>query len=182
MCYNVLNQKEKVISRSSVQRVTNLELETSEYRETFNNFDSAISQKLGVNRLYDGDKPSMEDWEDMASDPDFLEEFQKVFNNPDIPEADNFTPEVLEDTYVNMELAMPRGEDGPEFARVIKRLIDANGIPIGKLITTTQFLTQESMKSSIYMGTRHPCQQIKLLRTCLLKLMKMVIDMYYSMK
>ena len=30
-----------------------------------------------------------------------------------------------------MELALPRDSEGPEFARVTKRLRDANGIPIG---------------------------------------------------
>jgi len=30
-----------------------------------------------------------------------------------------------------MELAMPRESDGPEYARVTKRLKDANGLPIG---------------------------------------------------
>ena len=40
-------------------------------------------------------------------------------------------PEVLEDTYLNLELALPRYGEGPEFAKVTKRLRDANGIPIG---------------------------------------------------
>ena len=48
-----------------------------------------------------------------------------------IPEADAFTPEVLEDTYVNMELALPPCSEGPEFAKVVKRLRDNNGMPIG---------------------------------------------------
>ena len=30
-----------------------------------------------------------------------------------------------------MELAVPRVSDGPEFARVTKRLRDGNGLPIG---------------------------------------------------
>ena len=30
-----------------------------------------------------------------------------------------------------MELALPRDDEGPEFARVTKRLRDANGLPIG---------------------------------------------------
>ena len=30
-----------------------------------------------------------------------------------------------------MELAMPRESDGPEYARVTKRLKDAKGLPIG---------------------------------------------------
>ena len=31
-----------------------------------------------------------------------------------------------------MELAMPRDGDGPEFAKVTKRLRDKDGLPIGK--------------------------------------------------
>ena len=60
----------------------------------------------------------MEHWEDFADDLDFVEEFQRVIDNPDIPESDNFTPEVLENIYVNMELALDRGGDGPSFAKV----------------------------------------------------------------
>ena len=73
----------------------------------------------------------MEHWADFADDLDFVEEFQRVIDNPDISEGDNYTPEVLEDTYVNMELALDRGEDGPSFAKVTKGLRDANGLPIG---------------------------------------------------
>ena len=44
----------------------------------------------------------------MKEDPKFSEEFKRLFNNVDILEADYFTPEVLEDTYVDMEIALPR--------------------------------------------------------------------------
>ena len=67
----------------------------------------------------------------MDEDYDFREELEIVFNNKDIPETDDFTPDVLEDTYLNMELALPRDEQGSEFAKVTKRLRDANGLPIG---------------------------------------------------
>ena len=68
----------------------------------------------------------------MDHDENFAEEFGKIINNEDIPEADaTFTPEVLDDTYLNMELVLPRDEPGPEFARVTKRLRDHNGFPIG---------------------------------------------------
>ena len=40
--------------------------------------------------------------------PYFSEEFKRVFNNADIKEACDFIPEVLEDTYVDMEIALPR--------------------------------------------------------------------------
>jgi hypothetical protein len=54
-------------------------------------------------------------------------------NDPGISEADkDFTPDVFDDTYLNMELAIPRDSNGPEFARVTKRLKDKDGLPIGR--------------------------------------------------
>ena len=133
MCYHVLTQRGTVISRSTVQRVTNLEKTTAAILDTFQKFDEAIHNKLKTKeRGYLGDKPNPEDWTDLIeSDEDFREEFQCLHNNKDIPEADDYTPEVLNDTYLNMEVALPRNDEGPELARVVKRLRDANGIPIG---------------------------------------------------
>ena len=102
-------------------------------------------------RGYEGSKPDPKDWSDLfEEDEDFKEEFNKIFNDLTVPEADQnndgeqsiylddninpeleHTPEVLQDTYLNMELALPRDDEGPEFARVTKRLRDKNGIPIG---------------------------------------------------
>jgi len=75
-----------------------------------------------------------EDWaEFMEFDEDFQEEFSNSGSNDDIKEADeDFTPEVFDDTYLNMELALPNGDGTePAFARVTKQLRDANGLPIG---------------------------------------------------
>ena len=41
------------------------------------------------------------------------------------------SPEIMDDTYMNMEVALPRNTEGPDFACVIKRLKDANVLPIG---------------------------------------------------
>ena len=38
---------------------------------------------------------------------------------------------MYDDTYLLMELALPKNGDQPQFARVTKRLKDANGLPIG---------------------------------------------------
>ena len=39
---------------------------------------------------------------------------------------------MFDDRYLNMELALPKGDDpNPQLAKVTKRLRDANGIPIG---------------------------------------------------
>ena len=43
-----------------------------------------------------------------------------------------FTPEVLEDAYVEMDIALPKDGEGSEFSKVKKRLWDSNGIPIGR--------------------------------------------------
>jgi hypothetical protein len=54
-------------------------------------------------------------------------------NDPGILEANkDFTPDVFDDTYLNMELAIPRDSDGPEFARVTKCLKDKDGLPIDR--------------------------------------------------
>ena len=53
-----------------------------------------------------------------------------MITNEDIPEADDiFDPEYF-DNYVNMELALDRHDNGPEFARVNKRLKEKDGRPI----------------------------------------------------
>lgn len=66
----------------------------------------------------------------MEEDNDFRKVFQLMHNNDNIPETNDYTPEVLEDTYLNMEIALPRDSKRLEFAQVTKRLRDANGIPI----------------------------------------------------
>ena len=132
MAYHILNQNGKVVSRSSVQRVTELELQTQEHSKKFDEFEDAIRIKLDENRTYEGARPNPEDWSDyFDNDQDFNDEFNRIFDDEDLAEADDYTPEVTEDTYINMELVMPRDDEGPEFSRVTKRLRDANGLPIG---------------------------------------------------
>ena len=133
MCYWILNQRGAVISRSTVQRVINLELSTPPIKDIFDKFDQKIHHKLNLkDRVYAGNKPNPDDLVDlMENDEDFREEFANVYNDSGIPEEDDYTLEIGDDTYVNMEVTIPRDSDGPEFARVTKRLRDANGIPIG---------------------------------------------------
>ena len=130
MCYHILTQKGTVISHSTVQRVTNLEQQTARVIDIYNKFDTAISTKLKLpTRGYHGDKPNPKDWADLLEeDEDFREEFEAVYNSDQVEEADDFTPEVLQDTYLGMDLALPRDGEGPEFAKVTKRLRDKEGL------------------------------------------------------
>ena len=133
MCYWILNQNGKVVSRSSVQPIPSLELSLPATQETLRAFDLTACQRMKTEeRGYDGDKPNPDDWADLIDeDEDFREEFQKIYNDDSVPEADDYTPEVGDDTYINMEVVLPRDDEGPTFAKVTKRLRDANGIPIG---------------------------------------------------
>ena len=123
MSYWILNQTSSVISMTTVQRVISLEYQVDENKDIFREFDLEIKKRLNEQYLpLEGDKPSPSDWSElMDHDEDFAEEFGKIINNQDIPEADaTFTHEVFDDTYLNMELALPQDEPGPEFARVTK--------------------------------------------------------------
>jgi hypothetical protein len=137
MSYWVLTQTGTVISRTTVQRITNLDKETDEVKQSVNEFDVEVSRRFKEEEkdfTYDGAKPNPEDWSEyLENDVEFQEEFDNIVNDPNVPEADDsFTPDVFGDTYLNMELAIPRDSDGPEFAKVTKRLRDKDGLPIGK--------------------------------------------------
>ena len=118
MCYHVLTQRGMVISRSIVQRVTNIEKTTTEVKDTFKKFDEAIRQRMksSSEQGYIRDKPNPEHWADLLkNDDDFQEEFERIFNNYEIPEADEveYTPDTLDDTYLKIEVALPRDGESP---------------------------------------------------------------------
>ena len=120
-----------------VQRVTNLEMQEDVNKSQAQAFDQAIRERINdsIHYIIDGGKNEPKDWTThlLDTDDDFQDEFNNVISHPEVKEADeSFMPEVMGDTYVNMELALPQGDTlDPQYARVTKRLRDANGIPIG---------------------------------------------------
>ena len=112
----------------------NLELSTTKVKEIFSSFDLIIICKFKINKLgYDGDKSNPKVLTNLITeDKDFQDEFEKIFSNDDIKESnEDYTEETLNDTYLNIEVALARDSEGPEYAKVTKRSQDANGIPIG---------------------------------------------------
>ena len=136
MSYWVLTINCTVIARTTVQRVTSLELQVTHMKERTQAFDEATKMKIKDNEhvILQGGKTQPHDWSDhpFSEDPDFTEEMHEVVSNDELKDADDdFTPDVY-DTYLNMELAIPQGDSlEPRLARVTKRLKDANGLPIG---------------------------------------------------
>ena len=137
MSYWVLTQKGNVISRTTISRVTNLEMQIDSTKSRLQEFDTAITDRLNdeAHIIIEGGKSQPYDWSDhpFDEDIDFVEEFHSVVSNSKIKEADEeFTPDTYDDRYLNMELAVPRGDNpNPQYARVTKRLRDADGVPIG---------------------------------------------------
>ena len=135
MSYWILTKECQVLSRTTVQRVTNLELQTDENIGRCKAFNESTQDRLGNPEYFTADgKVVPGDWQDYREhfDAEFQEEFENVVNDKSLPEADDeFTPDSFDDTYLNMELALPRSGGEVEFARVVKRLRDKNGLPIG---------------------------------------------------
>ena len=100
-------------------------------------FDAAIKDRLNndAHIIVEGGKTQPFDFLDypMEDDPDFRDEFLNVVLNEEVKDADElFTPEAYDDTYLNMELSLLHGgEATPQYAKVTKRMRDANGIPTG---------------------------------------------------
>ena len=138
MSYWVLPASGIPVSRTSVQRVTNLESQTEQCQRRFKIYDQQIAERFNekyndVDYLQNNnEKPDIEQWQELAGDDEiFYEELARVITNKDIQEADKlFDPESY-DNYISMELSLYRQGEGPEFARVTKRLRDKDDKPIG---------------------------------------------------
>jgi hypothetical protein len=133
MSYYALPITGTPVSRTTVQRVTELEKQTEANQQRIAAYDTAIAGRFKEGRLVTaGGKPDLAAWSKLLeTDPNFAEEFAQTFDNPSVPEADDeFDPDSY-DSYLNMELALERDDTTLEFAKVTKRMKDAAGNPIG---------------------------------------------------
>ena len=134
MSFWVLPELGIPISCTTVQRLTNLEQQTNEWKTRMDEFDAKIEQRLDVK---DSNVPAFAQIDNsdhklsLQDDPEFVEEFQKVISDESIPDADDYTPDAF-DTYVAMEIGLPRGpDDSLHSATVKRRAVDDEGKPIG---------------------------------------------------
>ena len=124
MSYWILTQKGNVISRTTVSRVTNLLTQVDSTKSCLPEFDTAITDRLNdeAHIIIEGGKSQPYDWSDhpFDEDLDFIDEFHSVVSNNEIKEADEeFMPDTYDDQYLNMELAVPRGDNpNPQYTKV----------------------------------------------------------------
>ncbi len=133
MSFYILPESGKSVVAGTVQRITHLEQQTDAVKERMRDYSKSISLKFKEGTLdCDGERPKIDDWQNLLEkNPDFAEEFNSLFDNPDVPEADDIFDPDSYDQYLNTEFAVDNGEDHRKFAKVTKRLSDKNGIPIG---------------------------------------------------
>ena len=120
----------------TVSTASNLEQQVNDNKTRLTDFDNAIKDWLNNDAyvIVEGRKAQPFDWSDhpFDDDLDFINEFQVVSNKEKKEADEEFKPDTVDDRYLNMELALPKGDDlNPQLAKVMKRLRDANGIPIG---------------------------------------------------
>jgi hypothetical protein len=90
-------------------------------------FDEEIKQRLKLEDIgTDGDKLNPHQWADLLDvDPDFRQEFFRVYQSDKIKDADEEpSPEICDVHLLNMEPALPRDGEGPEF--VSESLLDSS--------------------------------------------------------
>ena len=135
MSYWIMTVSGHVISCTTVQRLTNSEQTTDEWKERMTSYTTNITDRLNAqNTDTSGESQTQPEWNRLSTDendPEFVADLKKAINDTSIPEEDDYTTDTY-DNYLNMELGIPRGEDGEmQHATVKRRAIDVDGKPIG---------------------------------------------------
>ena len=86
MCYYVIKSNGKVESHTSVQRVTNLELQTNEVKKWCQEFNKALDERFNDEQfvIFDGAKTQPTDWQtvDLEANNNYNDEFHNVVSDP----------------------------------------------------------------------------------------------------
>lgn len=156
MSYWILTVSVHVISCTTVQRLTNDEKATDEWKRKMNEFDASVQTRINAKDVDLSDHIKEQPFWNRLSlnedDKDFVFEYRHptgttngttneeqehpVHEDGDPKNGDSKvdpdpTPDSY-DGYLNMEIGMPRGEDGEiEHAVVKRRAYDKDGEPIG---------------------------------------------------
>ena len=129
----ILPSTGKVISCTTVQRLTNLEQSSHEWEVRMSKFEKDIDVK-GGNKIKDSEVPvgDVPQWNRLSiddNDEEFTRLHKTVVNNEIISDTDGKS---YTDNYINMQEELSRnGSEGIERATVKRRVLDIDGKPIG---------------------------------------------------
>ena len=125
------------ISATSVQRITNLERQTMEYKKKMSEYDDMVKSRWSssnidlADTLNDGPRENVLSLEDESDE--FKEEFRRVIDNEDVKDAEDLTMNEIgeRDPYIGMKLGLRHADEELTHARVKRRKLDAEGRPVG---------------------------------------------------
>ena len=135
MSYWILTISGHVISCVTVQRLTADEKHSDGWRGLIEDYDKRIEKRSDIKNpettnpeeICKVNRLSMD-----AYDKEFIDDMTKLISDDTIPEQDSRMNTDVLDGYVNMEIALSRGDEGNlEHEIVKKRAVDRGGIPIG---------------------------------------------------
>ena len=115
--YWILTIAGRVISRATVQCITNLELGTNNAKEQCKDYNKRITALMNDDShlMHDDGERQLQDWDEYTDVQDEAcnNEFNSAVSGKKKNEADaDFSPDVLDDTYLNKEIAKARGAGG----------------------------------------------------------------------
>jgi len=138
----VMNPKGEIIPRTALRRLTPAELYSPDEINKRDAFDIRVKMRYGNSfTLPDPqDEVVVEEIDSNAYDPEIVGEE----GSPDepqliMPDADSavdargnpITTNSIADTFINMEVLLPQGEEQTQLARVLRRSLDQNGKHVG---------------------------------------------------
>jgi hypothetical protein len=139
MSYWILPPSGIPISCTTVQRLTQVEQQTDEWRQRMNKFTENLKDKFQTSSAdvtsSTTDVPTNRILVLEHKDKEFLEDFNQFIDDGALKHADDDDDqEVGElDPYLNMELGLPRGQDNElQHAQVKRGAVDVEGKPVGR--------------------------------------------------
>ena len=157
MCYWLITQSGKLISKTSVRHVTRTDYQEAEVKRRIDEFNTKFEERMDDTNFTVKDDPfSREWWDDSADSVDQMDSnYGVVRNDENIPtdeeygdmfmedRPDDDEEEELIDKYLNMELRLDVGSGDERTGRVIKRSRGHDGNPIGRAHANPLFDTRE---------------------------------------
>jgi hypothetical protein len=134
MSYWVLKSNGEVECRTTVQRLTEAEKSTESIKEKMKTYSDAINAKFKSEIFTIGEnEPTQESHPELFEDPDFMEEFHRIYSMPDVAdeEEDTFDPELTDADFLGTQFNVDRGGESAERVKVTKRMRNNDGTPIG---------------------------------------------------
>jgi hypothetical protein len=124
MCFYILTQRGEVISRSSVQHMTHIEMMKDDIKQRLEAYDTEVN-----GRLRDEGFECRHEYENAFYIDDEEDEYEPE-EPSEIQDAEEYTPEGF-DEYIGAQIILPRHE-GRITGKIIKRAKGNDGNPIGR--------------------------------------------------